>query len=62
MRYALTISVIVSVLLHGLLDITMLWPQTSLLVMYVIGFSTEYDKVRIFGNDRKHKIISHEEK
>ena len=43
-RYALTVSVIVCVLLHGLLDITMLWPQTSLLIMYVVGFSTEYDK------------------
>ena len=44
-------------LLHGLLDITMLWPQTSLLIMYVVGFSTEYDKVHIFGTNRKHEIL-----
>lgn len=56
-RYALTVSVIVCVLLHGLLDITMLWPQTSLLIMYVVGFSTEYDKVHIFGTNRKHEIL-----
>ena len=58
MRYALTISVIVSVILHGLLDITMLWPQTGLLVMYVVGFSTEYDKKHIFSLSRSHNIIN----
>lgn len=57
-RYALTVSVIVCVLLHGLLDITMLWPQTSLLIMYVVGFSTEYDKEHIFGTSRRHEILS----
>ncbi|MGN0479260.1 MAG: O-antigen ligase family protein, partial [Hominenteromicrobium sp.] len=57
-RYALTITVIVSVLLHGLLDITMLWPQTSLLIMYVVGFSTEYDKEHIFSTSRRHEILS----
>lgn len=57
-RYALTVSVILCVLLHGLLDITMLWPQTSLLIMYVVGFSTEYDKQHIFSTERKHEIIS----
>lgn len=56
-RYALTIAVIASVLLHGLLDITMLWPQTSLLLMYVVGFSTEYDKEHIFGTARRHEIL-----
>lgn len=57
-RYALTITVIVSVLLHGLLDITMLWPQTSLLLMYVVGFSTEYDKEHIFSTSRRHEILT----
>lgn len=56
-RYALTVSVIVCVLLHGLLDITMLWPQTSLLIMYVVGFSTEYDKTHIFSTERRHEIL-----
>ena len=56
-RYALTVSVIVCVLLHGLLDITMLWPQTSLLIMYVVGFSTEYDKEHIFSTSRRHEIL-----
>lgn len=58
MRYALTVSVIVSVILHGLLDITMLWPQTGLLLMYVVGFSTEYDKKHIFSESRSHNIIN----
>ena len=57
-RYALTISVIVCVLLHGLLDISMLWPQTGLLVIYIVGFSTEYDKQHIFGTDRRHEIFA----
>lgn len=56
-RYALTIAVLVCVFLHGLLDITMLWPQTALLLMYVLGFSTDYDKVFIFSPDRGHPII-----
>lgn len=56
-RYALTIAVLVCVFLHGLLDITMLWPQTALLLMYVLGFSTDYDKIFIFSPDRKHPII-----
>lgn len=56
-RYALTVSVIVCVLLHGLLDITMLWPQTSLLIMYVVGFSTEYDKEHIFSTSHRHEIL-----
>ena len=57
-RYALTVSVIVCVLLHGLLDISMLWPQTGLLVIYIVGFSTEYDKQHIFGTDRRHEIFA----
>lgn len=56
-RYALTITVIACVLLHGLMDITMLWPQTTLLVMYVVGFSTEYDKEHIFSTARRHAIL-----
>lgn len=56
-RYALTIAVLVCVFLHGLFDITMLWPQTALLLMYVLGFSTDYDKVFIFSPDRGHPII-----
>lgn len=60
MRYALTLAVIVSVILHGFLDITMLWPQTGLLVMYVVGFSTEYDKKHIFSPDRSHNILFHQ--
>ena len=56
-RYALTISVIVSVILHGFLDITMLWPQTGLLLMYIVGFSTEYDKKHIFSTSRRHNLI-----
>ena len=51
------VKVIVCVLLHGLLDITMLWPQTSLLIMYVVGFSTEYDKEHIFSTSRRHEIL-----
>lgn len=57
-RSALTIAVIFCVLLHGLLDLTMLWPQTSIFVMFVVGFSTEYDKVHIFSKERRHSIIA----
>ena len=56
-RYALTISVLACIFLHGLFDITMLWPQTSLLLIYILGFSTDYDKVYIFSPDRKHPIV-----
>lgn len=56
-RYALTVAVLACVFLHGMFDITMLWPQTALLLMYVLGFSTDYDKVYIFGPDRSHPII-----
>lgn len=56
-RYALTVAVIFCVLLHGLLDITMLWPQTSVFIMFVVGFSTEYDKEHIFSTARRHDIL-----
>lgn len=60
-RYALTVTVIACVILHGILDITMLWPQTGMLVIYVVGFSTEYDKEHIFSTTRKHNLISTKE-
>ena len=56
-RYGLTIAVLACVELHGLFDITMLWPQTGLIVMYIIGYSTDYDKVHIFSDARRHSII-----
>ena len=57
-RYALTVSVIVCVLLHGLLDISMLWPQTGLLVIYIVGFSTEYDKQAHILARPRHEIFA----
>ncbi len=56
-RYGLTVAVLACVALHGLFDITMLWPQTGLLVIYIIGYSTDYDKVHIFSDARRHSIL-----
>lgn len=42
-KFALSLSVLAAVIIHGMLDITFFWPQTAVLVIGVLFYSRNYE-------------------